>query len=369
MIFDMAPKQDYYSYALDSESHLIKIDDAEKGNEYRCPNCKEIMIVREGKERKKHYAHKNTENCSYETYLHNIAKRRICECFNMSEKFTIRFNPKVRCAIAECPLGAKQPCEWTNKLRTYDLKKYYSKCEEEKFIDNFKADLLVDGCMNGSSKPILIEIWVTHKSTDEKLKSGNCIIEIHIESEEDIDQIVNTSSIIQNEVQRKEWGEVKQNDKIQFYNFKTISKTPDDEHQSNKHVFWIDTRGKYQFSDEVFDNIQLSTKSLKCQESNPPEIENSIFRIESCEPINKNFAYYKLAHSGLCFSFCKTCKNYEWKGNTLGCGCILNKSNDISQYIALSITEKCLDFKLSNIFRRDGYFAKYPQECKITIKK
>lgn len=81
----MAPKQDYYSYAFDSESRLIQIDDAKKGKEYRCPNCKEIMIVRKGKKRKKHYAHKNTENCSYETYLHKIAKRRICECFNKSE--------------------------------------------------------------------------------------------------------------------------------------------------------------------------------------------------------------------------------------------------------------------------------------------
>ena len=366
----MAPKQDYYSYALDSESRLISAEKAIKGNEYRCPNCGGIMIPKQGEKRVRvwHFAHKaNTENCSYETYLHNIAKRRICECFNESAHFMIQYQSKVRCN-ADCPLGAKQPCEW-NDINDFDLKQYYDECEEEKQVDDFRADLLISNSKIKNREPILIEIWVTHRSTEEKLNSGLRIIEIHIEYEEDIDQIVDTSSIIQNEVQRKAWGEVKQNDKIQFYNFKTISKTPDDEHQSNKHVFWIDTRGKYQFSDEVFDNIQLSTKSLKCQESNPPEIENSIFRIESCEPINKNFAYYKLAHSGLCFSFCKTCKNYEWKGNTLGCGCILNKSNDISQYIALSITEKCQDFNLSNIFGLDGYFAKYPQECKITIKK
>ena len=99
----MAPKQDYYSYAFDSEWRLIHIDDAIKGKEYRCPNCKEIMIVRKGKERKKHYAHKNTENCSYETYLHKIAKRRICECFNESAHFMIQCQSKLRCNV-DCPL-------------------------------------------------------------------------------------------------------------------------------------------------------------------------------------------------------------------------------------------------------------------------
>lgn len=71
----MAPKQDYYSYAFDSESRLIHIDDAKKGKEYRCPNCGGIMIPKQGEKRAKHFAHKaNTENCSYETYLHKIVK-------------------------------------------------------------------------------------------------------------------------------------------------------------------------------------------------------------------------------------------------------------------------------------------------------
>lgn len=367
MIFDMAPKQDYYSYAFDSESRLIQIEDAIKGKEYRCPNCKEIMIVREGKERKKHYAHKNTENCSYETYLHNIAKRRICECFNESAHFMIQYQSKVRCNV-DCPLGAKQPCEW-NDIKDFDLKQYYDQCEEEKQVDDYRADLLISHSKIKNREPILIEIWMMHKSTEEKLKSGLRIIEIHIESEDDIKEIVDTASIVETQSCKVQRGNKIEFDKIRFYNFKELSEYPEEEHQSKKHVFWIDAKSNYQFSDEVFDNIPLSTKSLKCQESNPPEIENSIFRIESRDPINEYFAYYKLANSGLCFSFCKTCKNYKWKGNTLGCGCILYKSKDISQYIALSITEKCPDFKLREFFRSDGHFAKYPQECKITIVK
>lgn len=366
----MAPKQ-YYSYALNSESRLIHAEKAEKGNEYRCPNCGGIMIPKQGERRAKHFAHKaNTENCSYETYLHKIAKRRICECFNKSEKFTIRFNPKVRCAVAECPLGAKQPCEWTNKLRTYDLKKYYSKCEEEKYIDNFKADLLVDGCMNGSTKPILIEIWVTHRSTDEKLKSGLRIIEIHIESEEDIDQIVDTSSIIQNEVQRKAWEEVKQNDKIQFYNFKTISKKPDEEHQSYNHVFWIDARGYFHFSDTTIDHVLFPDESLKCLKPNPPKIANSIFRIESRNPIDIDFALYKLADSGLSIRYCKMCKYYKWNEYNFRSMCILYRSKGTPKYPNQSVAKNCLNFRQKDYAHDDGILSTdLNQECKITIKK
>lgn len=368
MIFDMAPKQDYYSYALDSESHLIKIDDAEKGNEYRCPNCKEIMIVREGKERKKHYAHKNTENCSYETYLHKIAKRRICECFNESAHFMIQYQSKVRCNV-DCPLGAKQPCEW-NDINDFDLKQYYDECEEEKQVDDFRADLLISNSKIKNREPILIEIWVTHRSTEEKLNSGLRIIEIHIEYEEDIDQIVDTSSIIQNEVQRKAWGEVKQNDKIQFYNFKTISKIPDEEHQSYNHVFWIDARGYFHFSDATIDHVLFPDESLKCLKPKPPKIANSIFRIESRNPIDIDFALYKLAESGLSIRYCKMCKYYKWNEYNFKSMCILYRSKGTPKYPNQSVAKNCLNFRQKDYAHDDGILSTdLNQECKITIKK
>lgn len=352
----MAPKQDYYSYAFDSESRLIHIDDAIKGKEYRCPNCGRKMIPKQGEKRVWHFAHeKNTENCSYETYLHKIAKRRICECFNESEKFTIRFNPKVRCAVAECPLGAKQPCEWTNKLRTYDLKKYYSKCEEEKFIDNFKADLLVDGCMNGSTKPILIEIWVTHRSTDEKLKSGLRIIEIHIELEEDIDQIVKTASIIETQCRKDRWGNKIKDDRINFYNFKT-DKNPDHVHQSTKHLFWIDSKGMF----------NCDSYSMRCLENNPHEIEKSIFRIESRKQIDMNFAFSKLAESGLDIKFCPMCEWYNENQPLMKQMCTLFTKGPAPFSKHTNEEKFCPHFKQKDYTKEVRLFE---HECKITIVK
>lgn len=67
-------KQDY-SYSMDKESHLINVTDAVKGNDYYCPCCGEIMIPRQGSRRRWHFAHKgNLGDCSYETYLHKVAK-------------------------------------------------------------------------------------------------------------------------------------------------------------------------------------------------------------------------------------------------------------------------------------------------------
>ena len=57
-------------------------------------------------------------------------------------------------------------------------------------------DLLISS-KNKSNPPILIEIWVTHKSSESKLNSKYRIIEIHIESEDDIKQIINNASIVE----------------------------------------------------------------------------------------------------------------------------------------------------------------------------
>lgn len=363
----MVPKQDYYSYAFDNESHLIHAEKAIKGNEYRCPNCGRKMIPKQGEKRVWHFAHKaNTENCSYETYLHKLAKRRICECFNESAHFMIQCQSKLRCNV-DCPLGAKQPCEWNENEK--DLKQYYDLCVEEKQVDKYRADLLISNSKEGDKEPILIEIWVKHKSTEEKLNSGLQIIEINIESEEDIEEIVNTASKIQNQNCVNGWENKVHNDKILFYNFKKeFFAIPDVGHQPYKHVFWIDSKGYYHFSDGKCEDVQLHTESLKCLDLNPPEIENSIFRIESRDPIDIILAFHKLVNSDLSFSSCKLCENYKWKENAYKC--ILYKLEEPSQYSAIHIPAKCTDFKLRDFFRSDSPATEdLNQECKITIRK
>lgn len=81
-----------YTYALDKNEKCVGIENAQKGIEYRCPHCKGEMVVKEGSVKVKHYAHKiRPQNCSYETYLHALAKKRIEEWFNSDGALNISF--------------------------------------------------------------------------------------------------------------------------------------------------------------------------------------------------------------------------------------------------------------------------------------
>lgn len=332
----MATKKDYYSYALDENTHLIEIKYAAKGSEYRCPNCGAIMIPRQGKIRRWHFAHKaNIENCSYETYLHKLAKMRIRECFNKSSSFSITFNVHVTCA-AECPVGKQQSCTWID-TKEFNLKQYYDLCEEEVSVGKFKADLRLSHSKNKNREPILIEIWVTHKSTEEKCDSGYRIIEIHIESEDDINEIVSKKSINGSSVGLDQCQD-DINDTIRFYNF-SCSEMPDENHQSPKFQFWIYSMGGSKFNYCCFYDY-----SIKCLSLNPDAIETAIFRIDSDSPIDSDFAFCKLAESGLNIKFCTMCKFYTSYTKSSWSMCTLYKSKGTEPFPFLETAMHCCYF-------------------------
>lgn len=362
-------KQDY-SYSFDINSHLINVNDAVKGCDYFCPCCGDIMIPRQGHKCRWHFAHKgNAGKCSYETYLHKIAKRRICECFNESSGFIIKLNVQATCAIKECPLGAKIPCTWAS-TNEFDLKQYYNYCEEEVSIDKYRADLLISNnqkCL----QPILIEIFVTHKSTDKKLDSNYRIIEIRIESEEDIDKIVNTASIIESDSESN-FLNINTDKKIQFYNFKrsNIKERPDIGHQQIKYKFWIDAKGHFDFDKiKYIDDIINQDGSNKCLGSNPSEIENAIFRIESRHHISWDFAFYILKESGLNIKYCAMCKFYRYNDLYGRPMCVLYKSKGTKQYPNLTCAKNCNYFKqIDYIHDERLYGIDYDQNVRLLLK-
>lgn len=293
-------KQDY-TYALDAENRLVDVKSADKSKEYFCPQCGEKMLPKQGKIRRWHFAHKaNLENCSYETYLHKISKMLLCKAINESQNFYIKFFAKVYCSIEECPVGVFERCNWS-KIREFDLKDFYNQCEEEAIIENYRADLLLKSTEQINRPPVLIEIVVTHNSTEKKLNSKLRIIEVKIDSIEDIEGIISSKRIVESERQ-DEFSLVRSQEKIRFYNFKNeLWEEPTVEHQSPKFRLWVDSLGYFRYDDpEEYDCNE------KCLSPNPPEIENSIFRIESSSPVDRNFAIYKLAQLG--YKACQLCK-------------------------------------------------------------
>lgn len=178
-----------YSYANNSDGTLINISQANRLDKYYCPICGSQMTPHMGKVRRWHFVHKNTDNCAYESYLHNLAKHKIKEAFLLNEPFYISYNAPAICSLT-CPFVDSDKC-MSEKPVKFDLRKYYDTCELEASYHNFRADILLASSLYPKRQPILIEIKVTHECTEDKIKDGVRIIEVPIYSESQIDYIVN----------------------------------------------------------------------------------------------------------------------------------------------------------------------------------
>ena len=127
------------------------------------------MILKAGKVKARHFAHKiNTEHCGAETYLHKLAKRIVKRKFESGGKFEIEYIQTVRCADADtCPFYNELLCK-NDVYKSFDLRKFYDTCEEERSSDGYVADILLSDSTGKYSEPVLIEIHVSHKSTEQE---------------------------------------------------------------------------------------------------------------------------------------------------------------------------------------------------------
>lgn len=249
-------KQDY-TYALNSENQIVSIKDAIIGHDYRCPFCESTMIQRKGEIRKWHFAHKSSlaVACSYESYLHKLAIIKIRQAFLSSKQFLLSYNAKAICPY-ECPFVGYPKCGGEKPVE-FDLRKFYDTCEIEVPYKQYRADLLLTSSTNPKIPPILIEIMVTHKCTTEKIKDGVRIIEIPIQSEEQIDDIINhckLSAIRSNQFNynNSTWN------KIILHNFNkveafdpvaSINEITDYFSRKNTIVFWLNKQGQFRSFD------------------------------------------------------------------------------------------------------------------------
>lgn len=182
-----------YQYAYDENQNLISIDKITKENrnlhQYSCIGCGAHLQPRaiESKYRRPHFYHKESVNCSGETYLHKLAKKRIKEKFENSEKFEISYQVTPICQDVNCQLGYK--CEEYSKACKYDLKQFYDTCTEEAEVNGFVADLLLTNSKSPNTAPVLIEVCVTHTCEEAKRSSNLKIIEIRVKDEEGINTL------------------------------------------------------------------------------------------------------------------------------------------------------------------------------------
>ena len=105
-------------------------------------------------------------------------------------------------------------CRWSQKHyctgkieKEYNLKKRFYHCDEkekvfEKDGKRFVADIFCHN-IKDETDPLFIEVYVTHKCDSEKLNSGIKIIEVKIESDEDIEDFI--------------MKPIKESDKVKYY--------------------------------------------------------------------------------------------------------------------------------------------------------
>jgi len=155
------------------------------------------------------YANDYQKNCSYETYLHGYAKRRLKEWFDESNSIILHYQQSIVCKSHEtCEYFKDRHCR-KNTRKSYDLKLLFNRCTIEAPIreanGNYRADLLLTSDENPSRR-ILLEIKVSHGCTEKKKTSNAQIIEFYISSEEDVEYIIT--------------HDIKKSDKVRFYGFK-----------------------------------------------------------------------------------------------------------------------------------------------------
>ena len=249
------PKIDY---AIDASGKLVHVDDVPTGLKCgcRCPCCDEKLEAKNaGKKREHHFAHASGSDCSgaYESMLHLLAKEKVMSAFLEGGEFWIEYSFFECEHLNNCPLADlyNNPNCKAYVDKRFDLKKLYDRCEQERPYDSIKrrSDLKIYSSVNPSLPPIYLEFCVTHASDVEKLHSGEKIIEIKIDSKEDVENIITNACI-------------RACEKISFYGFrdylhKSACNTPE-ECESRLHLL---AREKVMSAFQKNDELWLSEKS------------------------------------------------------------------------------------------------------------
>lgn len=218
------------TYALNATGQLVDVDKVPVGNKCGCfcPACKEPLIAKnQGTKRMHHFAHQSGTECDYaiESMLHILAKEKIREAFLSKSEFWIEFEYKSYCTNFErCKyIHYSDCCE--SKRQLFNIKRFYDFCEQEIPYDNInrRSDLKIFSSTHPERSPIYLEFFVTHASDLKKLHSGNKIVEICIESVNDILQLVENGIIESNSYDSRDYYELEKDFRsVSFYGFKNM---------------------------------------------------------------------------------------------------------------------------------------------------
>jgi len=173
-----------YVAAFDKNNVLVKAKDAEKTEDYFCPECKDKLILKKsgktGKGSKRpHFAHySQSPNCTPEGVLH--------------KSFKLLLLQHIRDSITnKTPIGIEWECIYCHTKYKGSLIQYATAAQDEYQMEKCRADIALLG---QDGKPFaVIEIVVTHKPEETTIayykKNNIILIQIELDSEDDLDKI------------------------------------------------------------------------------------------------------------------------------------------------------------------------------------
>lgn len=299
------------------------------------------MRPRLGAKNAHHFAHKSTTpDCNPETYLHKLAKIKIKEKFDTGAPFEISLHQTCGCTDKNtCPFYKEEECK-SEEYRTYDLRKTYDTCTEEETIGNYRADLLLTSSIKPDTPPVLIEILVTHKCEEDKINSGEKIIEIEIKKEEDITNLLDSPI-----VEPDKYSFDKPATKCTFHNFKRTSSDKAIERRAIRKFYLFESGAAY--IPNLFMNIG-NCRHVLHKDNHKAIIELAIDLPYDTQVSEYRLGYAKAKEMGHNVQNCHLCKY-------LGSGfmgdqstCCLHKKFGTPQYPKGPEAMKCTYYRLNH---------------------
>ena len=331
------------NYALNENQKLVFVDDVPNGKECGCvcPNCGEKLMAKNGgSKREHHFAHLSGTECesAYESMLHLLAKERIRNAFLEKDSFPIQYVSTKFCDKEEtCKFQHYGRCEKETK-KSFNLKKHYDSCEQEVCYDSIRrrSDLKFFSSTAPERPPIYIEIFVTHACDEEKLHNGERIIETKIESETDIDDIINNGFV------EDDCSDDNEKEKTAFYNFRD-QKVPSDE-ISNEIIynrFVLYPSGK-SYTEDCYTSCKDEQITSKIK-------DHSLLEMILCEPDFYNSRemakYYGFQRHNI--KNCNLCEHYVQSYNMIGHICRLYKTLNIPKDVDTTQAKTCPKFTIN----------------------
>ena len=173
-----------YSIANTPSGQMVDANDAEKGIDYNCPSCKQPFILRKGKKKRPHFAHKNLRlNCTPETALHYSFKNLLCH--KIQKHIDRKQSLEIRWKCSKC-----------FEYHSGDLLKKAVRVETEYDLGICRPDIALLG-ENGKAVAV-IEVIVSHAPEQTVVefyqKNKIAVVSYYLNSDKDIHRL-NSSNL------------------------------------------------------------------------------------------------------------------------------------------------------------------------------